>query len=157
MDYNKHISQKTRVQGKTKSRMLIFCFCGYWILFFLFFFFQFMNKSIHIYIPLYFCLFLLFWFYIWILVDEFFFFEELSWEDIQRERRVFRTGWVFLSSYIMLRWGFFLFLFFFGHFGSLWMSMIINPEDYCYVAVTQSVSVIRELALFSFALCQSGK
>lgn len=34
---------------------------------------------------------------------------------------------------------FFSFLFFFcffGHFGSLWTSTIINLEDYCYVAVT---------------------
>lgn len=30
MDYNKHISQKkNRLQGKTKSSMLIFCFCCY--------------------------------------------------------------------------------------------------------------------------------
>lgn len=61
MDYNKHISQKkTRVQGKTKSSMLIFVFVviafEYCFQLFFSFFFNFMNKSIHIYIPLYFCL-----------------------------------------------------------------------------------------------------
>ena len=39
---------------------------------------------------------------------------------------------------------------FFEHFGSLWMSMIINPEDYYYFPVAESVSVIRELALSYF-------
>lgn len=39
-----------------------------------------------------------------------------------------------------------------GLLGSLWMSMIINPEDSCCFAVTQSIRVIRELALFYFFL-----
>lgn len=60
MDYNKHISQKKK-QHKKKPRAKPNQVCLYFVFvviafeYFLFLsFFQFMNKSIHIYIPLYF-------------------------------------------------------------------------------------------------------
>lgn len=90
-----------------------------------------MNKSIHIYIPLYFCLYLLFWFYIWSFRWGFCF-EELSWEGFQRERRVIRTGWVFLNSYICLA----------GAFWALWLITDVNDNQ------TQRTNVLQWLNQF---------
>lgn len=110
MDYNKHISQKkNKSTGQNQieyaNHLFLFCFCGYcfWILFSVFLFFNLWTSP---YISIYHYIFV----FIVILVlymnpfrQVFFFsFEELSWEDIQRERRVIRTGWVFLISYICL-------------------------------------------------------
>lgn len=132
--------------------MLIFCFVFIAFEYCFCLFFQFMIKSIHIYIPLYFCLLFVYLVLYMNPVDTFFFFrfsffEELSWEDIQRERRWLETGSVFLNRCLAKAAS--------GLLGSLWMSMIINPEDSCCFAVTQSVCVIRELALFYFFFCLS--
>lgn len=94
-------------------------------------FFQFMNKSIHIYIPLYF----LSLFVILVLymnpVDKFFLFFFLWRAFLRRysEGKKSNQNLLGLPQQLLSRG-------FFGLFGSLWMSMIINPEDYCYVAVT---------------------
>lgn len=61
MDYDKHIfhwkkKKHRKQQGKTKSAMLIFCFTFFAFEYCICLYFQFMIKSLHIYIPLYFCL-----------------------------------------------------------------------------------------------------
>lgn len=63
------------------------------------------------------CPYLLFWFYIRVLLDKFCFFEELSWEDIQRESR---TGWVFLNSYKCLAGAFF---------WALWLTVDVSDNQ----------------------------
>lgn len=95
-----------------------------------FFFFQFMNKSIHIYI----CHYILSLFVILVLymnpVDMLcFFLEELSWEDIQRERWVIRTGWVFLISCRRLAGGLSFLFFSFFVFWALWLTVDVNDNQ----------------------------
>lgn len=124
--YNKHISQKiARIQGKTKLSMLIFCLCGYcfWICSFNFFF----NLCISPYISIYHYIFVFICYSGFIYESSrhvfFSFFEELSWEDIQKERKVIiRTGWVFLSSCVCLAGGFLCFW-------ALWLTVDVNDNQ----------------------------
>lgn len=147
---------KRKQKYRAKPNQVIFCFCGYcfWVLFSNFFFFT-IYEYVHTYLYtiIFLSLFVILVLYMNTL-DEF-----SLWRTFLRRYSEGKKGnqnWLGLP-YQLLSWGFF------GHFGSLWMSVIINPEDCCYVAVTSSVSVIRELALFYLALiavnicCYCGK
>lgn len=103
MDYNKHISQKKN-KSTGQNQIVYANLLFLWLLLLNIFFIFFFNLWISPYISIYHYIFV-FICYSGFIYDTFrwvFFFEELSWEDIQRERRVIRTGWVFLSSYICL-------------------------------------------------------
>lgn len=138
-------SRKATGKNQISSAYILFCVYCFWIFLSLFFNLWLSPYiSIYHYILSFICLlgfiyksrrkvFFFFWFS---------FFEELSWEDIPRERRSLETGSVFLNRYFAEAAA--------GLLGSLWMSMTINPEDACCFAVTQSICVIRELALFCF-------
>lgn len=125
--------------------MLIFCFVFIAFEYCFCLFFQFMIKYTYLYTIIFLSFICLLGFIYESrrqVFSRFSFFEELSWEDIQRERRWLETGSVFLNRCLAKAAS--------GLLGSLWMSMIINPEDSCCFAATQSICVIRELALFYF-------